>query len=295
MYKSIIVGFAAIPLILTITGNAIFFITLLKTSSLHTPSNVLLGAMCLTDLLAGVLVQPWSIALIFMNFDPCCPPMLNEYNFVFRLTVINSFIFTLLIALDRFVATCYPYRYMMHATCRKHVYAACSIFVLSVIYGIVELQTFQNSEIILWSLEACMQWLVIIAVLIMYAKIYRVISLYRKRIESIMNSTASQQSTVSRRERSKTYTVAIVLVVFLVCYAPYVAYCIQMALYYSGKGYYSFELSTAVIFLVLLNSCFNPIIYCARSQEIRRAAWRIFNPKSCSGRDLENSMSSDTN
>ena len=121
-HSLIIVALSAPLIILTITGNAVFFITLTKTSLLHTPSNVLLGALCATDLLAGVLCQPLFIAMLLSSPGPCCTLLARIFYFIYDLSCWNSFICTLMVTLDRYAAICYPYRYRAHATCRKYIY-----------------------------------------------------------------------------------------------------------------------------------------------------------------------------
>ena len=55
-----------LPALWTITGNAICIFTFAKTRSLHTPSNVLVGALCATDLYAGLVLQPLILTKWFM-------------------------------------------------------------------------------------------------------------------------------------------------------------------------------------------------------------------------------------
>ena len=262
-------------MILTIIGNIVFFITLLKTSSLHTPSNVLLGALCITDLLVGVLCQPLNIAIVLGNLPvvPCCSPYVKAYNFIFWLSSSNSFVLSLLITVDRYVAICHPYRYLAIATCRKHTHIAFGASLLGLIYAIVYLTAFYNFVNAMLPMEVGFQLLVIIIVLIMYARIYKVVLSQRSRVGLTVDS---QQSRISLIERSRTHTVTIILAAFIVCYTPKIAYAVKSILFYRGKIAYDRILGDWANYFVLLNSCLNPMIYCARSQEIRKAALRMF-------------------
>ena len=286
----IIAGLSFPTTILTIICNAVFFITLLKTSSLHTPSNILLGALCVTDLLAGLACQPLYIAYLLGKPGPTRSSIVKALNFAYNVSCWNSFVSSLLITLDRYVAICYPYRYQEHATCRKYVYTAFCTFVLFVIYAIIQLTFYKNSEIIFWSVQVSLQLLVIIAVLIMYARIYRVVLSQRKRIASIRDVSGRRKSRISFSERNRTHTVTIILAVFIACYAPHTVYCIERILYYLGKFQYHRKLALWANYFVLLNSCLNPIIYCARSQEISRAAVKVFMPSPRFTRDTENDV-----
>ena len=286
----IIAGLSIPTTILTIICNTVFFITLLKTSSLHTPSNILLGAMCVTDLLAGLVCQPLYIAYLLREPSPSRSSIIKALNFAYNVSCWNSLFCSLLITLDRYVAICYPYRYQEHATCRKYVYVAFCTFVLFVIYAIIQLTFYKNSEIIFWSVQVGLQLLVIIAVLIMYARIYRVVLSQRKRIASIRDASGRRKSGISFRERNRTHTVTIILAVFIACYAPHTAYCIERVFYHLGNFQYHRKLALWANYFVLLNSCLNPIIYCARSREIRRAAVRVFMPSSRFARDTVNDV-----
>ena len=286
-------GLSLPPAILTMIGNPAFFITLLKTSSLHTPSNVLLGALCVTDLLAGAICQPINMILRIRKQGQCCSPLLRAYWFIVHMSPLNSFVFSLLITLDRYMAIFYPYRYRQHVTCRKYIYVSCGLFGISLIYATIELRFYDDSPVTFWGLELVLEFLFIFAVFITYAKIYKVVRSQRRRVAAITNVFVGQRSRISIRERSKTCTIAIILTIFIACYAPYIAYSILSILYLleNINDYeYIFQLEICAYYLVLLNSCLNPVVYCARSREIRRAAVKIFMPNSRYARNLANTL-----
>ena len=87
-----------------------------------------------------------------------------------------------------------------------------------------------------------------------------------------------QQSRLSRREKSRTLTVIIIITALIACYAPYTAYGVNMVLYYLGKNDYNRTFALWANYVVLFHSCLNPIIFYARSREMRRAAFKIFFP-----------------
>ena len=278
-----------IPLtIFTIVSNILFIITLLKTSSLHTPSNTLICAMCVTDLIAGFLCQPLYFSLLLSKHGYSMLILGKTYDITFRVRCFNSFIFSLLITCDRYAAICYPFRYLELATCRKYVNTSLSILALSVIYAMIAFKFHDTSEVTFWFLEAGLQFIIIMAVLMMYARIYKVILSQRKRVVS-MDDTLARQSRISRIEQRRTLTVSIILATLIACYAPYTVYSIRGILFFlrivDNHSIYLFYLSN---YFVLLNSCLNPMIYCAKSQEIRNAAVRVFMPNSRWGTDSRN-------
>ena len=287
-HSYIIAGFSLSSAILTIICNAVFFVTLLKTSSLHTPSNVLLGALCVTDLLARVLCQPLFIALVLSNPGPCCTLLARTFYFIYDLSCWNSFICTLMVTLDRYAAICYPYRYRAHATCRKYIYSTVSIFALTTIHATIKFRLYKNAEVNFLSVDISLQLLIITALFIMYCKIYRIVLSQRKCIASIKATFANRKPRIPLQERSKTHTVTMILAVFISCYTPRTIFDAKCILYYLGKTGYNLLLGNWANFFVLLNSCLNPIIYCARIEETRRAAMKIFMPNLVDRRDSAN-------
>ena len=284
LYRYIIFALSIPPTILTIPGNIVFFITLLKTPSLHTPSNTLLGALCVTDLLAGLVCQPLSMSVLLSKPAPCCPPLLIAYDISFKLSSANSFVFSLLITLDRYAAIQYPYRYLEYASCKKYVYTTTGLFILSAIYAIVEERLYFSSMITFWGIPACVNLLILLVVLMIYARICIVVFSKQKKIVASMHPDFRKLSKSSKEERRRTQTVIIIVAAFIVCYTPYFVHTFKVFLFFLGKGKPSTMLGLWANYFVLLNSCLNPLIYCARSHKIRRAATKIFISRFAYGR-----------
>ena len=287
----IIVALSFPSIILTIIGNTIFFITLIKTSFLHTPSNVLLGVLCATDLLAGVLCQPLFITLLLSNPGPCCTLLARIFYYIYDLSCWNSFICTLMVTLDRYAAICYPYRYMAYATCRKHIYSTLFIFALTTIYATIKFRHYKNTEVRFLSIDISLQLLVMLAAVAMYIRINKIIRSQRKRIRPPADGSIRRQTRLALREKSKIHTVSIILAVFIGCYTPRTIFDVKCILYYLRKINYDVVLGNWANFFVLLNSCLNPIIYCARIKEIQEAAVKIFMPSLAHRRELRNESS----
>ena len=112
--------------VLTIAGNSIFMLTLIKTRELHTPSNMLLGALCLSDLLVGFIVHPMFITFYFKaqlqrTHDEVTEKMIFTAQ---HICTGLSFLFGVIVSLDRYAAICHPYRYHALAKCKTHLWIA---------------------------------------------------------------------------------------------------------------------------------------------------------------------------
>ena len=271
--------------LMTIIGNMVFIITLARTSTLHTPSNVLLGALCLSDLLVGLIVQPIFLSFLIQR------QIGSGYEHLSRLVIDSltlhcgiSCLIALLISVDRYAAICHPFRYRRLATCKKCTYTAVITVTLWFTYTIILQYVLVNDEV---TKDFARQSVVVLAVLsttvviVAYVQIYRVVQKQRRAIVSIRRSSGMQcevrrEMLNRRRERDNTYTIAIIVGFFFVSYSPYIIASLFLdevtSCFLSGQ----FVVKIWTGFFMATNSLTNPIIYCIRSSDIKRAAFRIF-------------------
>ena len=168
--------------IMAIIGNSIFMITLIKTRSLHTPSNVLLGSLCFSDLLVAFIAQPIHLSFhTKMLIDRSINNTLFEVSVAaVQFCVGLSFQFAIIVTLDRLVAICYPYRYHASANCKTHISISITVVVLWAVFNVFEPHLRFNSIF-----EAFRFLLVGLSLMIMagsYIKIYHVI---RKQTQAV--------------------------------------------------------------------------------------------------------------
>ena len=266
----------------TAIGNAIFIITLIKTPSLRRPSNVLLGSLCISDLLVGFIVNPLYVAFLLKML------LNNEMNPVLKFAFSKSFFycgglsfcFAAQIGLDRYVAICHPFFYGRHMTCKKYVISTISSCIVWL--GFTSLQfdpsvgksAFYNTAKLTYILVT------VSTILFCYGKILKVIQRHRKVKPSIGKIIGEeiQEHIRQRNERSKTYMVAVITGVFLLSYTPYIAMLVFFAVRESGGCWDNddvFVVNSWVNIFLLWNSCINPAIYCVMSSQIRNACKRI--------------------
>ena len=278
--SAVLVTVDIIPAILTILLNIVFMVTLIKTKSLQTPSNVFLGALCATDFLVGVTVQPIFISYqiaVLTNSET------HSHRVSVRYSVVGvsglSFIFASFVTIDRYFAICHPFQYRQKATCKRYI-------VISVIAGLcyttiaalMLLQRNYHFEGIVVSYT----WLTFIGIIVCYARIYRVAA--KKRSAVINMGTINDEETrqargYEKKERDKTNIIAIILGFILLCYTPFGMMSIA-AVIWRNEVCSSREVATItalwVGLFVLINSCINPFIYFVLSGEFVAAAKRIF-------------------
>ena len=263
----------------TIAGNAICILTLAKTRALHTPSNVLVGALCATDLYTGVIIQPLFISICFKM------PSHNDISNLVAMTTIAvhfggvaSFCLTYFITLDRYIAICHPFRYQESVTAKKYFCIVTITLLASAIMTILE--EYYRRQV--YTFNLALQGVVLPQVIIFYVLIYKIIRRQRKAQVSIGSiegcDTDSVEVRQQRKEKKRAYTIGIIIVVFVVCYAPQMVsylFIFKVKDSFCQLSSFAFTVSIGLQMLVLLNSAVNPIVYSLRIKELRKAACRL--------------------
>ena len=271
----IIITLDVISGLVTIIGNAIFFVTISYTPSLHTPSNVLLACLSLSDILVGVLCQPLFIAVILQPSQPCCMRLDQVYNFTFLVLAGTSFSLLVLITGDRFLAIFYPFKYIEFASCRKSTYIAIVVFTACLLYAAMDALFYKRAQILFILVETSLMILTLSFNVISYILIYRVIHQKRRTVRAVEKSDELSHRQTNRTDRVKTNTVAFILLAFIGCTTPYIANATQMLLYYTKQIKFMPHFMEWTDFLFLLNSAINPLIYFLRRSDFRQAAKRL--------------------
>ena len=272
-YPWIVLALDIIPTLFTVVGNGIFFFTIWKTKSAHTPANTLLAFLSVTDLLVGTICQPLFIATMLQSPVPCCTVEMMVYNFVFGITSWTSFLCICLISVDRFFAVYYPYRYRAFATCKRFAFITAAIFAVSLAYTTIDVIFYEQSQIAFLIFLIVFQSSVLLVTIVLYALVYKVICRQRK-----MYSAQFHRGMLKRRHRKdekKSKTVAWILMAFVCCSLPYTSYLVQMVLFYEKESKFLQSFGAWVNFLFLFNSAVNPLIYFLKRSDIRYAAKRI--------------------
>eukprot|EP00794_Sanderia_malayensis_P005400 gene5400-6076_t len=280
--------FCALNAVLTIFGNGVFLATLFKTTSLHTPSNSLLAAMCISDIVAGFTMQPIMLAknIFILKGDE---GVILNYTHRILWNSFNGFSFFLVLAvgMDRYIAVCHPFAYQRRATSKEYVQLiavqSVVIFLTGVILGVPV-----NSKLT-GVLTMILATAGLVMMIVCYAKISRVASKQRKAVVNLHHfaRAVDSSSTLSLKKKQlreakiqtkKSRTIGIILAVFMVCYMPNAL--LQLVL--TIKDWKSCQrneverlLGLWFEYIIVISSWLNPIIYCYRSSDIRRAAWKV--------------------
>lgn len=261
--------FLGLMSVITVFGNLLVVVSIVYFRQLHTPTNYLILSLAVADLLVGVLVFPSSMTVTVTSCwyqeDLFC-----KLRGSFDVTLSTASILNLCcISLDRYYAVCKPLTYrsqMSHRVIGMMILASWGVSALIGI-GIIVAGFNQGKcegscliDALISTTLACVFsfYIPVIVMLSFYLKIFFVA---QKQVKSIQSTTCQNSecgTTVSRMERKATKTLAVVMGVFIFCWAPYFLCIIFQPLTYE-------ETPVAVIetlnWLTLSNSMLNPFIY----------------------------------
>ncbi|KAK2814547.1 hypothetical protein Q5P01_000273 [Channa striata] len=256
--------------LLTVVLNLLVIISISYFRQLHTPTNLIILSLAVSDFLVGLFVMPFQI---LVN-EPCW--LLGEvlcvlFYVVCFITVCASIINMVLISIDRYVAICDPLRYSTRIT-QKRVRICvllcwiCSVFYSFMLFDNVKQPGRYNSCFgqcvinIVGAVDIVMNFILPIStIVILYLRVFVVAVSQARAMRSHITAVKLQSSvtvTVKKSELKAARTLGVVVAVFIVCYCPY--YCVSLSSYNIILGS---STNIFIVFLVFFNSCLNPVIY----------------------------------
>lgn len=276
----LLLGVEIVPMLFTILANAILVLAIVRTKKLWTPCNTLLGALCVSDLLVGIVSHPLLIAVLIkaqsnQHLSIGLRILLLSSNVIFNGM---SFINVLYITVDRYVAICHPFWYHAKVTCKGYVI----LMVITWLYKIVPLALGTKFYLVYYPIFSVVSFAVI---LLCYKKIYSVIRRQKRDIQKLGTFGEAEKKVLhqSKEEQSKAYTIAIMLLVLLISYVPILA--VSLTAFSKEKKARICSLSPSMfvalmwaIFFVNLTSLVNPLVYCIRMKQIKLAAYKLMFP-----------------
>ena len=271
-----------LPGVATAIGNTVFIMTLLRTPSLYNPSNVLLGSLCISDILVCYIVRPLFLSFLLKML------VNNEMNLLLKFAFSKSFFycgglsfcFAAQVALDRCVAICYPFFYGRHATCRRYVISTGICCVAWLGFTSIQLDKSVSKSTAYTMIKITYILCTISTILVCYGKILQVIRRQRSTQPKIGTFNGAERSSQlkQRNEKSKTNLVAFIIGFFLLSYTPYLAMLVYFTVRENGGCWDTdtiFVANNWVNIFLLWNSCLNPVIYFLKSNQIRKACKRM--------------------
>lgn len=256
-----------VPLMLAcVTGNSLTLSAILRTPSLRSPSNIFMCSLAISDLLVGIIVQPVYIAYELKQE----PPLTFAINVLFSFTGVVSLCTMTAISMDRFMALQFHLRYQCLMTEKRAMYTSLSLW----LFGIL------SSFVTLWNKTIMFAFLAVgIAICIFistfsYTRIYLIVRQHQFQIRAQQQALQLPMNLV-RTKRSAISTF-IYYICMILCYTPMFSFMSVVAIRPSLSGLMVWKVGNTFVFM---NSSINPILFCWRVRELRRAVLKLVRPR----------------
>ena len=253
--------------------NGPFMIALVKTRSLHSPSNAALGCLCCSDLLIGIVAISLS-AYGFWSIANIAPDGSHIYFDLFQALIIIiglSSLFMTLVNLDRYVAVCHPYKYLQYAT--PKLYAIIFISTTLIYAVIISVSSLTGGIYRGYSKNVIIMFIIICTLLLlMYCtfKEFQVIRRHRREISSLGCQNEGQQIRF-QYEAKQCQIVVLLVFIFAFCKIPNIILYVLLAVLEVELTLLLLIFSLLSDILLFLNCVLNPIVYYFRIRAFRNA------------------------
>ncbi|KAM4557866.1 trace amine-associated receptor 13c-like [Odontesthes bonariensis] len=282
--------------VLTAVLNLLVIISISHFRQLHTPTNLLLLSLAVSDFFVGLFLV-FQIVLI----DGCWflgDLMCILYQYLGCIITSASVETLVIISIDRYVAICYSLHYSSKITQKRVKICVCGCWIGTCIFQSVILKDNLKQP---GSHNSCVGECVIVinyiagyadltfsfivpigVIIVLYLRVFVVAVSQARAMRSHITATNLKHSVTAKKSELKAArALGVVVVVFLLCMCPY--YCVAL----SGQDS-SLSASSAafVICLFFFNSCLNPIIYAFFYPWFRKSiklivTLQILKPDSC--------------
>ncbi|XP_055008732.1 trace amine-associated receptor 13c-like [Boleophthalmus pectinirostris] len=258
--------------LLTVTMNLLVIISIAHFRQLHSPTNLLILSLAVSDFLVGFLLLPVEILVTescwFLGSTLCALYYMTDF------TVTASSVGNIvLISIDRYLAICDPLHYNTKVTINRVRFCICACWLCALIYNSLILKDFLIDP---YSQSSCYGECVLVlnnitgnvdlictfigpitVVVVLYVRIFTVVVSQARSVQSKV-VTMQQTVTMSARksELKAARTLGIVILVFIVCLCPYYIPS------FTGEDIVDSSTATPLVsWLWFINSCINPFVY----------------------------------
>ena len=248
-------------------GNTLILVALNKESSLHLPSKLLYRNLAITDLCVGIVVGPLAviywISVLTERWDICFYADSAVGFAGYTLCSVSLFTLTA-ISVDRLLALLLGLRYRQVVTYKRTCITAIFFWILS-IGG----SAFFFIPVIISSFQYLVTATCLITTILSYTKIFFFLRHNQINVHKHVTQGQLNQSLNMVRYRKAVNSALWVQGTMVVCYLPFtiaVALMPQRGIPISAYRAWHFTAT-----LVYLNSSLDPLIYCWKISEVRKA------------------------
>ncbi|XP_060738618.1 trace amine-associated receptor 13c-like [Tachysurus vachellii] len=266
---------SAAVVLLTVCGNLLIIISVLHFKQLHTPTNMLLLSLAVSDFLIGALVMPpmliWTIESCWIFGRDFCITFLLIAGIIMAISTYN----VALIAVDRYLALSNPFLYKSSISRRTMCIVVYSNWCVCITYMTAFYYVSGSSETSVMCPGECLLivnevWSVInlvvlfifplSVIIILYTRVFVIAKKHATAIRELNNHTRPKTQKLTsysmKSERKAAKVLGILVSVFLVCLLPFFIYSLL-----GNVIELQSETIQKVLIMICLNSTINPVIY----------------------------------
>ena len=260
-------------MLLSIIGNALVLVAILRTPSIRSPSVIFLCNLDVADLLVGLVVQPAYIAEQIVRTVSALPKAVRAMGFagcsvsLWTMTAIT---------VDRFLALHYHLQYPNLMTTSRAIYTIVTIWCNITLFSF---SIFWSPSIYYFLAAFCITSCLLVN-LVCFIKIHRIVRRHQLQIHIQQQAVENSIDTNNHHIRQSTRSAKNIFIYFLamiLCYSPF-----SIAVIISG--FIGVDLKVIPTFsftVVLMNSSITPFLYCWRMTELREAVFKAARLFSC--------------
>lgn len=265
-----------------IFGNIFILLVLVRRPQIRSNSHVLLGCLALTDVLVGIIVQPFLVAISIqcLTFNGSSCLMYVIYDITKYVCGLCSSCVSFLVSAERYFAISFPYRYAFFVTKTRVLVACACVWITGITVAIARLFTRRGKPFgILFIVFLSVSFII---VTLLYLKMLHIANRHRVQINTQDRTLTKQRL----RERKALKTTMTIIAVYLLCYLPYII----ARLYFVNaqhKRTFRYVVMLWPKTLLYINSSLNPFILFWRLRKVRKALWETlsFVPFWCCARN----------
>ncbi|XP_031573128.1 beta-1 adrenergic receptor-like [Actinia tenebrosa] len=262
-------------------GNAVVLVSIIKTRSLQTLSNFFLASLSTADLMVGLIINPLYITVVsFGVWMNTTHPLYIMENFMWVQSLIATAFSLAAVSIDRYIAVTRVFRYQEIITKSRCITSIVFIWLFSVAFASVTLFTPENHADLLWTMCLILSFgIPFIVIIFCYFNILKTSRYQARRIAVLHSHDVKKRKEVLRNHKA-TYTIAIIILIFVSFFAPNFVFsilslktdnnCTMNRIYRSWLW---------CIWVLFTSSAINPWIYAIRNTEFRSAMKRVLRLK----------------
>ena len=258
-----------------LTGNILVILAICRNISLRCNSNLLLAVLAASDLFLGCVTQSVYIAFkteVLLNKSSCATA--TAFSATAGIATMSSVVIVMAVGLERTLAVMAPFKYQVWVTPRRiftTITSVCLTYSLLLLMSI-----FTGFPIILVvGIHSVLLILCFLVILVCYGLMLRISSkhtTYIAALEEAGQSAENRKKVI--RENKALKTALYVNGANFVCWVPH---AVGIALYVSGvlSEKEAFMANAWMGTAFMMSASLNPVIYCWRNGDIRRAIIKL--------------------